>query len=139
MRVLAIDYGKKRIGVAISDPMKILASPLRLVEGQDKLEKTVKHFIASIPEIKDCKEIVIGLPLNMKGEASEMSKEVKEFGSLLENATGKKVNYLDERLSSKGVETYLKEQNLSRKQRSKKLDIGSACLLLQTYLNIHFS
>ncbi|MBI5274510.1 MAG: Holliday junction resolvase RuvX [Chlamydiales bacterium] len=139
MRIMSIDYGRKRIGVAISDHLKILASPLTTIEAKKTMEETVLFFIKEIKEIKETEKIIIGLPLNMNGSESEMSKEVKEFGKLLETHAKIPVDFFDERLSSKGVDLLLRDQQLNRKERTKKLDTAAASLMLQTYLHLHFS
>lgn len=135
MRIMSIDYGKKRIGIAISDPMKILASPYKTVFAKKTLEQTIDHLIKELTELNNCEKIIIGLPLHLSGKESEMCEEVRKFGDLLKAKINLPIEYVDERLSSKGVDILLREQNLSRKARTKKLDVGSACLILQTYLD----
>ena len=93
MRILAIDYGKKRIGIAISDPLKILASPLKTIIALDNHKATVARLIQEIKELSECEKILIGLPLHMNGKESEMSQEVRAFGSLLQEETNKEVAF----------------------------------------------
>ncbi len=130
---MGIDYGKKRIGIAVTDHLKCIASPHTLIEAKPSLEQKVAQIMA-LPIFKEVEKIVLGLPLHMDGKESEMSAEVRLFGQKLAEASGKSVDFLDERLSSKGVDMLLRDQNLRRKERTAKLDTGAACLLLQTYM-----
>jgi putative Holliday junction resolvase len=137
MRILAIDYGQKRIGLAITDNSKIIAYPLKIVLAQDSLKKTAGFLLENISEyIKEIDLIIIGLPLLMSGEESKMSKEIKEFANLLKEITDIKIIFIDERLTSSQVEKDLKDTfKLNRKKRSQKSDVMAACVILKQYLD----
>ena len=130
-RIAAIDYGLKRIGIALSDPSRKIALPLATVEGG---KKAIQNIAKALP-LKDVALILIGLPLLMSGQKGEMAEAVQKFARLLEDALGIPVHLFDERLSSKGAEASLKELSLNRKQRTEKLDMVAATLLLQSYLD----
>jgi putative Holliday junction resolvase len=137
MRILAVDYGKKRIGLAITDNTKIIAYPLKVILAQDSLKKTASFLRENISEyIKEIDLIIIGLPLLMSGKESEMSKEIKEFASLLKEITDIEIIFIDERLTSSQVEKDLKDTfKLNRKKRAQKSDTMAACIILKQYLD----
>ncbi|MDE3046057.1 MAG: Holliday junction resolvase RuvX [Verrucomicrobiota bacterium] len=132
-RIAAIDYGLKRIGLAISDARGVIAFPLDTVAGGPAaIEHIKKGFGEKLAEIE---EIVVGFPLLMSGKEGEMTLLVKKFAEELEKALHIPVRLLDERLSSKLAEQSLRELDLSRKERSRKVDTTAAVMLLQTYLD----
>ncbi|MDN3504495.1 MAG: Holliday junction resolvase RuvX [Rhabdochlamydiaceae bacterium] len=133
-RLLGIDYGRARIGLACSDEMKMIATPYKTVKAQKTLELSVDHLLTEIAEKGAIEAYILGLPLHMSGDESEMSKEVREFGKILEEKTGKLVIYWDERLTSMMVDNAMKEGNLSRKDRAEAKDYLSASVLLQSYM-----
>ena len=128
-RIAAIDYGLKRIGIAISDERKIMALPLTTVQGG-----LTAVVAALLPRKKEIESIVIGLPLLMNGARSDMSSSVEKFAHLLEAALEIPVILLDERLSSKHADASLRELSLNRKERTEKMDQVAAAHLLQSYL-----
>lgn len=131
-RLVGIDYGKKRIGIAQSDPMKMIASPLTTIQAGKKPEETVAAIIAATSDVE---YFVVGLPLHLDGTESEMSGDARRFAELLSTLSGKEVKLLDERLSSKQVERVLMETKMSRKKRSQHVDTMAAALILQTHLD----
>lgn len=130
-RIVAIDYGKKRIGLATSDPMGIIASPLGTIEAATKPEVTIERILAAIPE---CEKIVIGLPLLLSGQDSDTTREVRAFAKLFAEKTSIPIELFDERLTSTEVERRMQEGGLSRKKRAQHTDTLSAVLILQSYL-----
>jgi putative Holliday junction resolvase len=130
-RVAAIDFGEKRIGIAVSDNNRKIALPVGIVEGG---KKAVQNIRAALP-LKEVDLVLLGLPLEMSGKKGSMAEKVELFGKMLEDALGIPVLLVDERLSSKGADVRLKEISLNRKARSEKLDMVAATLLLQTYLD----
>jgi putative Holliday junction resolvase len=138
-RILAIDYGRVRIGLALSDEQKIIASPLENLLAEKELAKTVAKIsshIDSLEKEKRCKieEIVIGLPLKMDGKDSETTALVRAFYELLKTAVTVPVQLFDERLTSVQADRALKELQLTRKKRAQFVDRTSAIILLQSYL-----
>lgn len=130
-RVAAIDFGTKRIGLAVSDKDRKIALPVDVVEGG---KNAIKNIRASLP-LKEVDLILIGLPIEMSGKKGAMAQTVELFAKNLQDALSIPVLLVDERLSSKGADMLLKEMSLNRKQRTEKLDMVAATLLLQTYLD----
>lgn len=131
LRVAAIDFGLKRIGLAVSDKERKIALPVDVVEGG---KKAIQNIRAALP-LKEIDLILIGLPLEMNGKKGPMAQTVEEFAKMLQEALQIPVQLMDERLSSKGADVQLKEISLNRKSRSEKIDMVAATLLLQTYLD----
>ena len=131
-RVLGVDFGMKRIGLSRSDPMKIIASPLKTVLAGKTLEATAELVVK---ECDDIETIVLGLPLLLSGKDSETTTAVRKFASILEEKSGLPLILWDERLTSKQVEKLLIEGNVSRKRRTQHVDTMSATLILQNYLD----
>lgn len=130
-RVLSIDYGKKRIGLALSDPLKIIASPLKTLQaGKDNIALLEKEIGAH-----DIETIVMGLPLHLSNEESELSTLVRQVAAELEKKVNLPIILWDERLTSKQVEKLMIEDNVKRKKRTEHLDTLSATLILQSYLD----
>ena len=134
MKIIGIDYGRARIGVAFSDDNQKIAFPKDAVLGKHDAEKNAQ-LLAKELEKTSFKLIVIGLPLLMTGKDSPMTQEVKLFASLVENLTGKQVILWDERLTSKQVERELISGDVKRKERTKVVDSMAAALILQSYLD----
>lgn len=133
-RIIGIDYGKKRIGLAISDAFNSFALPIGRLLQEKTPEKTIEALL-KLAETKGSIDLfVIGLPLMMSGQESKMSIEVRQFASLLEKISGKEVAFIDERLTSKQADTLLRGGDLSRKKRDHVVDTVAATLILQTYL-----
>jgi putative Holliday junction resolvase len=129
-RVAAIDFGLKRIGLALSDQHRKIALPVTVVEGG----KRAIHNIREALPLKEVDLILIGLPLEMSGKKGAMAEQVEQFAKTLEEALSISVLLIDERLSSKGADVRLRELSLNRKQRTEKIDMMAAVLLLQTFL-----
>jgi len=131
VRVLGIDYGTKRHGLAVSDPLGYTAQPAGLVErrGRDPgLDE-----IAAVIEDKEVESIVLGLPFNMDGTPGDHHDEVLEFKALLEERFGLAVETIDERLTTVQAERAL--EGLSRKKRKARVDQMAAQLILQAWLD----
>ncbi len=131
MSILAIDYGKKRIGLAVSSTF--IATPLESILTDKPEDMFVK--ISEIIKEYSVGKIVLGLPLNMNDTASEMTKEVRNFASVIEKRFDLKVNFVDERLTSKDAESKLSLSEKNWRKRKKKIDSAAACLILQNYLD----
>ncbi len=132
MRILSVDFGEKRIGLALSDPLGFTAQGLETLE-----RKNIKQVIASIAETakkNDVGEIVIGLPINMDGSQGFKAQEVLKFAPELEKAAGVPVKTWDERLTSREAGRLMIEQGLSRKSQRANSDRLAATLILQNYL-----
>jgi putative holliday junction resolvase len=134
-RIVAIDYGRVRIGLAASDPQKRVALPWKILEVP-KGTKDLAHFVfESLREMKDIDQILIGHPLLMNGTKGEMALEVEAFVEQLKKQTSIPLLLWDERFTSAIAEQSLKEMGFSRKKRKGKTDTTAATLLLQSYLD----
>ena len=133
MRVLALDHGAKRIGVAISDELKLIAQPLEFVAAEpfaDFLTR-LKHLIRE----KEVELILVGMPRNMDGSYGPAALRVQEFVAVLKDATPIPVRTWDERLTSAQAERVLKSSHVRREKRRAKVDQTAAALLLQSFLD----
>ena len=134
-RILGIDYGEKRIGLAISDPLGITAQGLESYVRRGTADD-FRHFkeICSSKQVSKC---VVGLPLMMNGDTGPKAKEVLEWKAKLEKETGLPVETWDERLTTREVERLMISQGMSRQKRKDKNDLLAAVLILQNYLDRH--
>jgi putative Holliday junction resolvase len=131
-RIAAVDFGLKRIGIALSDDRKKIAFPLTVVFGG---KKGVQNTLLALAEKRrEIEQIIVGLPLLLNGQKGEMALLAEKFGLDLQEATGIPVVFVDERLSSKHADKKLKELSLNRRERTEKLDQTTAAFLLQSYL-----
>ncbi|OGS47067.1 MAG: hypothetical protein A2539_08200 [Elusimicrobia bacterium RIFOXYD2_FULL_34_15] len=131
MSILAIDYGKKRIGLAVTSTF--IPTPLEPIIVKN-LESVLLEISKIIKE-HEASEIVVGLPLNMDGTESEMTKEVRTFASEIESYFGLKINFINEQLTSREATEKLAITEKDWKKRKKKLDSASACIILESYLS----
>lgn len=139
-RTLGIDFGIARLGLAISDERKIIASPLMTFEADKRTEKTVQALLETLDKLQEENHyeidlIIVGLPLMMNGKMGVIADEVKHFVELLSRATSIPIRTWDERLSTVQAERSLRESSLTRKRRAKVVDIVSAAIILQSYLD----
>ncbi len=130
-RILGIDYGTKRIGLALSDVGQILATPLTVVHGESALHRELERLCAE----ESVERLVVGLPLNMNGTIGPKAKEVLAFKERLEKHFGLPVDTSDERLSTIQAEGALREAGLSFRKWAQKIDKVAAQILLQAYLD----
>ncbi|NGX59781.1 MAG: putative pre-16S rRNA nuclease [Chlamydiae bacterium] len=134
-RIVGIDYGKVRIGLAVSDPSQIIASPLKAVIAKPSLKETATLLLQEISMYEPVEKIVLGLPLMMNGKESPSSKEVRELAKFLEGMTDKTIVLWDERLTTAQVERTLKEAKMRRKKRTQYIDAMAAAAILQNFLD----
>lgn len=133
MRILALDHGTRRIGVALSDELKIIASPLEYIPAEPFAD-----FLARLKEIireKEIELIIIGMPRNMDGSYGPAALKVQEFVAVLKEALTIPIKTLDERLTTVQAQKFLIQGNVRRKERKEKVDKTAAALLLQSYLD----
>ncbi len=133
MRILAIDYGDARIGLALSDESETLASPIGTYKSQT-MRKDI-DYIAALAKEKQAGLIVLGLPVNMDGSSGERGSKTKSFGNVLERVSGIQVEYKDERLTTVTAEQTLIECGMRREKRKQVIDTLSAQIILQSYLD----
>lgn len=139
-RIIGIDYGVARFGVAISDETKIIAMPLMTITAESKSEKTAIKILEQLKAESESKnydiaEIVIGLPLMMSGKFGLQADDVTHFVALLRTKTDIPIVTWDERLTTVQAEKSMRENNMSRKKRSKVVDKVAAVIILQSYLD----
>ena len=131
-RVLGIDYGDSRIGLAMSDPPKIIASPFKTIRNEGN-EKCPQVFQSLIKE-KDVEAIVVGLPIGLKGQETAQTKKVREFADLL-YALKLPIRLEDERLSSVSAEKSMIQQNIKIGHNKGLIDQRAAAIILQQFLD----
>lgn len=134
-RVMALDYGDVRIGVALSDVTRFLASGYENYT-RINLDADLKH-IADIISNNNVKVVVLGLPINMDGSKGVRVEKTYEFAEKLKEVTNAKIDFLDERLTSVSAEKILISADVSRKKRKDVLDKLSATIILQNYLDMN--
>lgn len=134
MRILGVDYGDARIGLALSDELGILASPLETYKSQS-MRKDI-DYISAIAKGRNCEKIVVGLPLNMNGTEGARVEKTKAFGTVLERVAGIPVVYKDERLTTVQVERAFDLGNVKKDKRKQIVDRNAAMLILQSYLDM---
>ncbi|HAR62607.1 MAG: Holliday junction resolvase RuvX [Candidatus Margulisiibacteriota bacterium] len=130
-RLLGIDYGEKRIGVALSDPLQIIASPFKVVANDNKAISEIKEIIKEY----DVSEIVVGRPINLKGAETASTIKAREFKEKLEQEISLPIAFWDERLSTKSANNALLEGNVSRGKRKQLVDKIAAVFILQSYMD----
>ena len=128
-RILGLDYGEKRIGMAISDDRKRLAVGIDTIENTDA--DVFLEFLKKLCQKEEIDMIVIGLPLNLSGGKTKKTIEAQQFGLKIEDALEIPVEFQDERLTSRQAEESLK----GIKKDKEQIDRVSAQLILQTYLD----
>ncbi len=131
-RRLGIDWGTKRVGVALSDALGLTARGLTCLTGGD--ERVISE-LAGLARQHEVVEVVVGLPRNMNATLGPQAARARAFAEALEKAVELPVQLWDERLSSAEAERHLKHAGLSRKKRKARLDQVAAALILQSYLD----
>ena len=135
MRIAAIDFGLKRIGLAISDERLVMALPLKVVPAGKTLQESADNVWQALNDYRQSlTRLIVGLPLLFSGAEGEIAKIVREFGTLLKEKSHCEIIYFDERLTSAMAEKAFKSQQISRKKRKGLVDPAAACILLQDYL-----
>lgn len=135
-RLLGVDHGDRRIGLALSDPIPMIASPLKTItvddaqESIDAIKKIVKEY--------DVVLVIVGLPIGMKGQETAQTKHVKKFANDLIN-NGIKVALQDERLTSVSAKRSIMEQQKKPNKNKGLVDQIAAAILLQQYIDKHYN
>ena len=133
MRILGIDYGDARVGVAVSDVLGFMATGVKTIQNRGT-KKLLKELDEVLKEYKP-EKIVIGLPKNMDGTEGFRVDATKEFAEELKAIYNGEIIFQDERLTTVGATRYLDTTNTRGKKRKAVLDTVSACLILEQYLN----
>jgi putative holliday junction resolvase len=135
MRHLGLDIGDRRIGIAMSDPGQILASPVcTLIRDND--ETTIKH-IMDIIEKNNVGKIIIGMPYSLRGYLNEQTTKVVNFTEKLKEKTDIPIEFIDERFSTVTAEQMMIQAGKKSDKRKEKRDSAAAALILQEYLDSH--
>lgn len=134
-RILAIDYGKKRTGLAVTDSLKIIANALQTVDSTSLKEFLIKYFLQ-----EEVETVVIGKPYTKNFETNDIEKDIEKFIVWLnEKFPTKKIERIDERFTSKIATQAILASGVNKKTRQQKeiIDKVSATIILQTYLEMH--
>jgi putative holliday junction resolvase len=133
MRVLGIDHGTKRVGLALSDETGTIALPLEFLpaEPPDKLLSRLQGIVAA----RKVEEILVGIPRNMNGTYGPAAEKAREFVAALQQVLTVPVKTWDERLTSAQANRFLIETGMRRAQRKERVDQTAAAILLQSYLD----
>ena len=131
-RVLGVDLGERRIGLALGDPTGFLASALEVLPSIGRAKDVAA--VAAIAAREGASTVVVGVPVNMDGSYGPQAEKSRRFGAALA-ATGVEVAYWDERLTTVEAQRYLVDGGMSRRRRRETLDAAAAAILLQSYLD----
>ena len=133
-RILALDLGKKRIGLALSDPLGLTAQGLPTLQRINiRTDLTELDRLANQHNVRF---ILLGLPLHMSGDEGRQAQQAREFGARLAEWTGREVRLWDERLTTVEAQRVLKSSGISIAKRARAVDRLSAQILLDSYLNL---
>lgn len=132
-RIMALDLGARRIGVALSDPTRRLASPLTTLRAEPR--DLVLRRIAQLVHDHEVTELVVGLPLTLRGEIGPQAKVVQEFIEVLRGVVSAPIHTIDERLTSAEAERRMIELGLKPEQRRARIDEVAASIILQDFLD----
>ena len=134
-RVLALDVGSKRIGVAVSDPLGITAQGLETIQRQNKRKDM--EALGRLLKDYEVREVVVGLPLRLTGAEGTQSEKMRRFATELESDFGVTVHLWDERWTSTEANRLLRETELSIQKRGRAVDRMAAILILQSWMEAH--
>ncbi len=133
MRLMGLDVGDKRIGIALSDEGALIASPRETLERSGN-RKDIRHML-DLARREEVSEIVVGMPFSLDGSLGPQAHKVERFVEALKSETDIRVTTWDERLSTVSAERALLEGDVSRAKRKKTIDRVAAALILQGYLD----
>ena len=133
MRVLAVDPGSKRVGIALSDPTGTIAQPLPTVAAEP--HETLASRLAVLAKEREADRIVVGLPRRMDGSYGPEANSARELAAALKQASGLRVELVDERLTTVAAERAMISGGVKRAKRRQQIDGVAAALLLQSHLD----
>jgi putative Holliday junction resolvase len=133
MRILGLDIGDRRVGVAVSDPEEVIASPLTVIT-RDSDSGTIDAIVRLVGQY-DVKRIVVGLPYSLDGSLGIQASKVKDFVDELSQSTSAGIELRDERLSTMAVERLLRGAGNKKAREKSRLDAAAAAYILQGYLD----
>ena len=130
MRIIALDVGERRIGVAASDPLGKTAQPLETIDRDDTSLERIRELVEEL----EAERIVVGLPLLLDGSEGAQSERSREFAAEVERSTGVPVSLVDERLTTRQAGAVVRQGRVARGDRKAVTDRVAAALILSTYL-----
>ncbi len=131
-RIAGIDFGTVRIGVALTDRDRTIASPFENYTRRN--EASDAEYFRALVDREQVVQFVVGLPVHLDGHESEKSRQARQFGAWLSTTTGLPVDYFDERFSTVQAEQMLMGANMTKKRRKRRLDMLAAQILLSGYI-----
>ena len=134
-RFLAVDYGRKRVGLAIADPLGMIASPAGFIERREGKRAPITKIIARATEL-EARGYLIGLPLDGEGHETDWTAEVRKLGAEIAKRTGMPVRFYDERFTTAAALRTVREMGESTRGRKGDVDSLAATILLQNALNV---
>ncbi|OPX84697.1 MAG: putative Holliday junction resolvase [Pelotomaculum sp. PtaB.Bin104] len=134
MRIMGLDWGEKRVGIALSDPLGWTAQGLAVIDNKGSA-KALLNTIKEYAQKYDVELVVVGFPRNMNGSPGPQAEKIKAFAGRLSGAIGLPIELWDERLTTSAAEKLLIEADLSRARRRQVVDKMAAVLILQGYLD----
>ena len=135
-RRLAVDVGRVRIGLAVSDMHAILASPLSTVSRAESLNESVLSVLKTASEVGELLEIYVGIPINLQGESTQSTQDAVEFAHALEDVSQVDVRLIDERLTTSMANNQLKQIGKSQKDARSTIDQMAAVAILEFALSV---
>ena len=134
-RILGVDYGMRRVGIAVSDTLGVVATPSCKLEVESMADAVAQT--AALVQEKEATKVVVGLPLHMNGSKGGLAEAAEKFAGKLAESSGVEVVTWDERLTSAEAERVLLQADTSRKKRKQVIDKMAAQIMLQSYLDAH--
>ncbi len=137
MRAMAIDYGTKAIGVAISDELRLTARPLTTIRRRRQSRNQIIAQIKALLEEYEAAELIVGLPLRLDGTIGDAAERINAFIAELQKVISVPVIVQDERLTSYEADEMMRELGFDQRQRKEKSDEYAAAIILREYLQSH--
>jgi len=135
-RRLAVDVGRARIGLAVSDIHAILASPLATVSRTESLNESVMSVFKTASEVGELLEIYVGIPINLQGESTQSTDDAVDFAQALQDVSQAEVRLIDERLTTSMANNQLKQIGKSQKDARSTIDQMAAVAILEFALSV---
>jgi putative Holliday junction resolvase len=135
MRILALDLGRKRIGVAVSDELCLVARTLTTLQARGRNADAAA--IAALVTEQDAERVIVGLPLHLSGETGAQAEKVQKFGAYLATQLSVPVEYWDERYTTVEASRLLTQAGIHPRKQRDQIDATAAAVLLQSYLDSH--
>lgn len=132
-RLLGVDYGTRRVGLAVSTHEQNISSPLEIYERRNR--QIDARYFRELVEEERIVGLVVGLPMHVGGEEGQKAREAREYGAWLARTTGLPVRFWDERYTSAAADEFLINIDMSRKKRKRRLDMIAAQIILQGFLD----